>query len=506
MIKVKKVYVTFQKSFFDNTESPNQFYSILRKDNVGDTTAWIGVGSIASTGNDTYVTEISTLRDSTSQRFPENESILAYYPFNGNANDESGNGFNGELFGSISLTSDQQGNSASAFHFDGDDESSRIVISDNIPLANQSHTISLRIKPDPGAYDGNAHLFGHGVTIANNGLHSRFNGSENIQYAFWGNDISFDHPFPESNDWHHLVYTYDNMTNERKLYADGSLVGVNTASPYTGNGPFVIGGHVFDYGGSPWHGKIDDFIVWDVALSEDQVAEISDQLPSFTFGDDGLTEFKLIAFMNEGTFQSEVMTGYSVDNIAPGTPQSLTAAIVEDGINLIWDPSTDDDFQYFLIEKSIDDAFSLPVIYEVQESYYLDIEYEMNQSYFYRLLSVDNSGNQSSYSEIVETAVLTIQDDLIPEQFALHQNYPNPFNPTTQIRFDTAENVMVSIKVFDLMGREIKTLLNSDKTAGYHSIQWDATNSIGEGVSAGMYFYTIQAGEYRSTKKMVLLK
>jgi flagellar hook assembly protein FlgD len=65
---------------------------------------------------------------------------------------------------------------------------------------------------------------------------------------------------------------------------------------------------------------------------------------------------------------------------------------------------------------------------------------------------------------------------------------------------------MVTINIYDVLGRMIKSLLNDNQTAGYHSLQWDATNDIGEGVSAGMYIYTIQAGEYQSTKKMVLLK
>tara|TARA_B100001245_G_scaffold15028_1_gene10087 strand:- start:80 stop:265 length:186 start_codon:yes stop_codon:yes gene_type:complete len=60
--------------------------------------------------------------------------------------------------------------------------------------------------------------------------------------------------------------------------------------------------------------------------------------------------------------------------------------------------------------------------------------------------------------------------------------------------------------VHDLMGRKVKSLVSLEKDAGYHSIRWDATNDFGESVSAGMYFYTIQAGEFRQTKKMILLK
>ena len=94
----------------------------------------------------------------------------------------------------------------------------------------------------------------------------------------------------------------------------------------------------------------------------------------------------------------------------------------------------------------------------------------------------------------------------IPDVYSLHQNYPNPFNPTTQIQYDLPEEQSVTIAIYDVMGRNIRTLMNTNQTAGYHSVRWDAKNDIGEGVAAGMYIYTIQAGEFRATKKMVLLK
>ena len=97
-------------------------------------------------------------------------------------------------------------------------------------------------------------------------------------------------------------------------------------------------------------------------------------------------------------------------------------------------------------------------------------------------------------------------DATIPQVFALHQNYPNPFNPTTSISYDLPANEFVSINVFDLMGREVKTLVNKNQVAGFRSVQWNATNNLGQPVSAGMYIYTIQAGEFRQTRKMVLLK
>ena len=107
--------------------------------------------------------------------------------------------------------------------------------------------------------------------------------------------------------------------------------------------------------------------------------------------------------------------------------------------------------------------------------------------------------------EVEETDLSTVEN-MVPDFFALHQNYPNPFNPTTQIRYDLPEDALVSIAIYDVMGRRIRSLMNTSQTAGYHTIRWDARNDMGEGVSAGMYIYTIQAGEFRAMKKMVLLK
>ena len=93
-----------------------------------------------------------------------------------------------------------------------------------------------------------------------------------------------------------------------------------------------------------------------------------------------------------------------------------------------------------------------------------------------------------------------------PEQFRLNQNYPNPFNPTTSLAYDLPEDAMVNITIYDMMGRIVNNLVSSQQNAGYKSIQWNATNNQGQPVSAGLYLYSIEAGEFRQTKKMVLLK
>ncbi len=102
--------------------------------------------------------------------------------------------------------------------------------------------------------------------------------------------------------------------------------------------------------------------------------------------------------------------------------------------------------------------------------------------------------------------VLTVYESMVPEVFALHQNYPNPFNPTTTINYDIPESQIVSIMIYDIMGREVRSLVNEFQEVGYRSVRWDATDNFGRVVSAGMYVYTIQAGDFRQVRKMVLLK
>jgi hypothetical protein len=88
-----------------------------------------------------------------------------------------------------------------------------------------------------------------------------------------------------------------------------------------------------------------------------------------------------------------------------------------------------------------------------------------------------------------------------PSKFELSQNYPNPFNPTTNINFGLPADSRVSIKVFDISGREVKTLLNESRTAGYYTIAFDASN-----ISSGVYFYKIEADKFSDVKRMLLVK
>ena len=94
----------------------------------------------------------------------------------------------------------------------------------------------------------------------------------------------------------------------------------------------------------------------------------------------------------------------------------------------------------------------------------------------------------------------------LPKLFTLNQNYPNPFNSKTMLHYELSKKVHINIIIYDMLGRRVKTLVNSSQSAGYKSIQWNATNDKNHLVSAGLYMYTIEAGQFRQTKKMVFLK
>ncbi|SVB87380.1 uncharacterized protein METZ01_LOCUS240234, partial [marine metagenome] len=101
---------------------------------------------------------------------------------------------------------------------------------------------------------------------------------------------------------------------------------------------------------------------------------------------------------------------------------------------------------------------------------------------------------------------LGVDNDGLPTSYMIHQNYPNPFNPVTTLRYDLPEDALVNIAIYDMLGRKIRTLISSQHSAGYKSVQWNATNDAGSPVSAGLYFYMIQAGDFKQTKKMMLVK
>jgi len=117
-----------------------------------------------------------------------------------------------------------------------------------------------------------------------------------------------------------------------------------------------------------------------------------------------------------------------------------------------------------------------------------------------KLSKVEAVDNQGRTVKVVAAA------KTIPEKFALYQNHPNPFNLETQISFDLPVNSKVSLKIYNITGQLVRTLIDKDMEAGQHKVIWDGKNQKGETVASGIYFYRLEAGDYVSVKKMGLVK
>ncbi|MGA7720279.1 MAG: right-handed parallel beta-helix repeat-containing protein [Ignavibacteriaceae bacterium] len=131
--------------------------------------------------------------------------------------------------------------------------------------------------------------------------------------------------------------------------------------------------------------------------------------------------------------------------------------------------------------------------------------------YYWRVQSKTSNGKFSNSSKVEAFTIGTITDvkhesNAIPVSFAVSQNYPNPFNPSTLINYSLPKSSLVTIKIYNILGQEIKTLINSEHQPGYYSIQWNGDNNYGHSVASGIYIYRVTAGQYAKSMKMMLLK
>ena len=192
------------------------------------------------------------------------------------------------------------------------------------------------------------------------------------------------------------------------------------------------------------------------------------------------------------------------------TPIGISYTTDESTVTLTWDVI--DIATEYIIERATDSLFTNNLLeFSSEENNYIDTNLELDINYYYRVRAACCDGAyismNSEISNVILTPVMDIASiDNLPSSYNLHQNFPNPFNPITQIRYDLQENTFVSVNIYDITGKHIKSLINADQLAGFKSIYWNATDTFGQSVPAGMYVYTIQAGDFMQSKKMLLLK
>lgn len=136
----------------------------------------------------------------------------------------------------------------------------------------------------------------------------------------------------------------------------------------------------------------------------------------------------------------------------------------------------------------------------------LDINQSISPFMLAFVVGDDLNDVKNAVNKAYVRAIMSLDEEIIPGRFVLYQNYPNPFNPITTLRYDLPELTNVRLTIYDLLGREVKTLVNGVKPSGFYEVSWDGTDSGGRFVGAGVYLYQIQAGEYAKTHKMVLIR
>ncbi|MEA3286686.1 MAG: FlgD immunoglobulin-like domain containing protein, partial [Candidatus Marinimicrobia bacterium] len=139
------------------------------------------------------------------------------------------------------------------------------------------------------------------------------------------------------------------------------------------------------------------------------------------------------------------------------------------------------------------------------EYQYTDKDVQVGQSYTYRLSDVDYHGKVTKHAKLSVT-VKAKDESILIDQFTLAPAFPNPFNPSTTIRYGLPESSDVTLRIYDVTGREVLTMTNTHQSAGWYTQQWNGIDNSGNKVSTGMYFAHLQAGGNSQVIKLVYLQ
>jgi hypothetical protein len=190
-----------------------------------------------------------------------------------------------------------------------------------------------------------------------------------------------------------------------------------------------------------------------------------------------------------------------VPPVVPVELTSFSAVAGNNKVELRWSTATETNNSGYEVQRSLDNVSFVNVGFvqgqgtSTQTAQYSFVDKNIGGHLYYRLKQVDFDGS-FKYSKIVE-----VNGSQSPKTFKLNQNYPNPFNPTTTISYSVPEQSFVSLKVYNVLGKEVASLVSNQVEAGIHKVNFNASN-----LSSGIYFYTIKAGKFTATKKLMLLK
>ena len=224
-----------------------------------------------------------------------------------------------------------------------------------------------------------------------------------------------------------------------------------------------------------------------------------------------IVSFATKVFAYVGTFNTEITTPTTHTIEFPNDPlpvelASFAAATNRNNVTLNWSTAKEINNSGFDVERKLTTATEWTKVGNVagngttnETHSYTYNDRVSTGNYNYRLKQIDFNGNFEYFNLTSEVNVG------VPDKYDMSQNYPNPFNPSTKINYDLPVDGKVSIVLYDISGRQIASLVNEIKTAGYYTVQFNASTTAG-GLSSGTYFYRISANDFVSTKKMILIK
>jgi hypothetical protein len=229
-------------------------------------------------------------------------------------------------------------------------------------------------------------------------------------------------------------------------------------------------------------------------------------------GDPAEHAFMVLAHSADPTlfWESNSVTGYSIDNLAPATPVTLTphAIFSPQELELSWLANLESDLSTYSIYRELTPDFTPApgnLITTTVDTMFTDTGWTQAGNYYYKISAIDVHGNESEFAMLAPDGVSAVGE--APKAFRFYGNHPNPFNPSTTIAFDLPENAMTSLRVYDLGGRLVRTLVDqSSLPAGHYSVTWHGLNDAGRKVSTGVYLYRIEAGSFKEMSRMTLVK
>ncbi|MFN3427377.1 MAG: T9SS type A sorting domain-containing protein, partial [Candidatus Thermochlorobacter sp.] len=198
------------------------------------------------------------------------------------------------------------------------------------------------------------------------------------------------------------------------------------------------------------------------------------------------------------------------DNPLPVELSAFTANSTANGVHLFWQTASERNNAGFIVLRNGQEIASYQFSPELRGKgttsntthyTFLDANVEIGKTYTYRLRSVDFDGTVHDYAQSVSVEVRETVAARVFE-YKLEQNYPNPFNPATNIKYSIRSAGLVSLKVYDLLGREVATLVNQVQQPGEYQVTFNASNLT----ASGMYIYRLQAGNFTRTMKMMVVK